>query len=536
MTDATKPTGDHDAAWNGSPEAHTLSGRVRGFWRGASAAFLGIPFAAPPVGEHRFLAPAPVPPWSGLRDALAYGPTPQRREAATVTTIPEPSVPGEGILSLNVFTPAPGPGDPGLPVLVWIHGGGYAAGSPASPWYDGAAFNRDGVVVVTIAYRLGFEGFGWIDGAPLNRGILDQLAALEWVQGNIREFGGDPARVTVGGQSAGGGSALALLASPRSTGLFAGVIAQSAPAYGLTAADAEVIGRRFAASHGVTPDLAGWRTVAVETIVDAEPGAQLTGPGILTPTMPLAAVARAAADPDADITGIPFAPTVDGDVVVPLGAAISAGRGASVPLLIGTTAHEFTFPAAESLDTVAAALAGAGVPSTAVAGFRTAVTRIGDSFGRGQVSTAVLFRQPTLAAARRRAAHGAADTTWLYDFAFRAPVTGLSGHCIDLPFAWDLLGAAGVPASLGDDLPQELADTMHAAWVRFIREGDAAWPPVGAGPHGAERFDTRSGYDPDAYAFEAALAGLAPAGADHGGVGARGAAGQGDPAVVSGQG
>jgi para-nitrobenzyl esterase len=489
-----------------APEAHTISGRVRGVWRGPSAAFLGIPFAAPPVGDLRFLAPAPVAPWPGVREAVSYGPTPQRREATTVTTIPEPTVAGDGILCLNVFTPAPGPTDPGLPVLVWIHGGGYAAGSPASPWYDGAAFNRDGVVVVTIAYRLGFEGFGWIDGAPLNRGILDQISALAWVRDNIRQFGGDPGRVTVGGQSAGAGSALALLASPRTDGLFHGVIAQSAPAFGLTTAEAEKIGRRFAAGHGVTPDLAGWRTVSAGAILDAEPGAHLSGPGILNPTMPLDALTLAARNPDADVTGIPFVPTVDGDVVLPLGAAIAAGRGAALPLLIGTTAHEFTFPAAEPLDTVAAALTRVGVDEAGADRFRAEVTRIGDSFARGQLSTSVLFRQPTLACATQRAAHGAGDTTWLFDFTFRAPATTLAGHCIDLPFVWDLLGASGVRASVGEALPQELADTMHAAWVRFIRHGDAAWPPVGANPHGAERFDSRSEFDADAYAFEAALA------------------------------
>ena len=505
MTDANDLAGAPDSTLTDAPEVDTASGRVRGFWRGQSAAFLGIPFAAPPVGSLRFLAPAPVSPWPGVRDALAYGPTPQRRDAATVTTIPEPSVPGDGILCLNVFTPAPGTADPGLPVLVWIHGGGYAAGSPASPWYDGAAFNRDGVVVVTISYRLGFEGFGWIDGAPLNRGILDQIAALEWVRANIREFGGDPDRVTVGGQSAGAGSALALLSSPRTHGLFAGVIAQSAPAYGLSPTDAETIGRRFATVLGISPDLAAWRTVSASAILDAEPAAQLTGPGILNPTMPLDALARAGADPDADVTGIPFAPVVDGDVVVALGSAIAAGRGANLPLLIGTTAHEFTFPSGESLDTVEAALTEVGVSPAGVADFRTAVTRIGEPFARGQLSTSVLFRQPSLACATQRAAHGAGGVTWLYDFAFRAPATLLSGHCIDLPFAWDLLGAAGVPESIGDNLPQDLADTMHAAWVRFISDGNAAWPPAAEYAHGAERFDTVSEYDPDAYSVEAAL-------------------------------
>ncbi|MGY4859796.1 carboxylesterase/lipase family protein [Cryobacterium sp. AP23] len=495
-----------------APEVPTTAGRVRGYWRGASAAFLGIPFAAAPVGEHRFLAPAPVQPWTGVREAVAYGPTPQRRESATVTTIPEPSVPGDGILNLNVFTPAPGTGEPGLPVLVWIHGGGYAAGSPASPWYDGVAFNRDGVVVVTIAYRLGFEGFGWIDGAPLNRGILDQIAALEWVRDNVRAFGGDPARVTIGGQSAGGGSVLALLSSPRAQGLFHGVIAQSAPAYGLSPADAEAIGRRFAAAQGITPDLDAWRTVSAETILDAEPAAQLTGPGILHPTMPFGALIRAADDPDADITGIPFAPVVDGDVVVALGSAIAAGHNAGLPLLIGTTAHEFTFPSNESLDTVVGALEEAGVDAAGVAGFRTEAERIGGSFARGQLSTAALFRMPTLVCGRQRAAHGAGSRTWLYDFAFRAPATTLAGHCIDLPFAWDLLDAAGVPVSIGDTLPQPLADTMHAAWVRFIRQGDADWPSAGTEPDGAMRFDTRSGYDADAYAVEAALAASGGAG------------------------
>jgi para-nitrobenzyl esterase len=121
------------------------------------------------------------------------------RALAEVTTIPEPSIPGDDILNLNVFTPRPdaanGPEEQ-LPVLVYIHGGGYVAGSPASPWYDGVSFNRDGVVMVTVSYRLGFDGFGWLPDAPTNRGILDWLLALEWVRDNIVQFGGDPERVT----------------------------------------------------------------------------------------------------------------------------------------------------------------------------------------------------------------------------------------------------------------------------------------------------------------------------------------------------
>jgi para-nitrobenzyl esterase len=118
-----------------------------------------------------------------------------------------------------------------LPVLVYIHGGGYVAGSQASPWYDGAAFNRDGVVTVTLSYRLGFDGFGWLPDAPPNRGILDWLLALEWVHDNIGQFGGDPARVTIAGQSAGGGAVMTLLTMPRARGLFAAAASISRSAH-----------------------------------------------------------------------------------------------------------------------------------------------------------------------------------------------------------------------------------------------------------------------------------------------------------------
>src|SRR6478609_10953210 len=168
-----------------TPVVAIAPGRVRGFWRGepgtagASAAFLGIPFAQAPVGDLRFAAPLPPEPWEGVRDALEYGATAQRGDLGP-TLIPEPSIPGDSTLNVNVFTARPGERGAKLPVLVYIHGGGYFAGSPASPWYDGRAFNRDGAVTVTISYRLGFDGFGYIAGAPSNRGVRDWLAALEW--------------------------------------------------------------------------------------------------------------------------------------------------------------------------------------------------------------------------------------------------------------------------------------------------------------------------------------------------------------------
>ena len=208
--------------------AATSQGPVLGPWQHTTARFLGIPYAEAPVGDLRFAAPVPTKPWTEPLDATRYGPTAQRRPFILdgPTTIPEPSIPGDGVLNLNVFTPDLTPGA-GLPVLVWIHGGGYVAGSAASPWYDGSAFARDGVVLVSIGYRLGIEGFLHLDDAPDNRGVLDWIAALTWVRDNIDAFGGDPGKVTIAGQSAGGGATQTLMATPSAHGLFRAVISQS---------------------------------------------------------------------------------------------------------------------------------------------------------------------------------------------------------------------------------------------------------------------------------------------------------------------
>lgn len=252
--------------------ASTSRGRLRGFRHGRTAVFLGIPFAQPPVGTLRFAAPVPVEPWEGERDATAYGPTAQRGDAG-ITLIPEPSVPGDATLNVNVFTPVDRDPDAALPVLVWIHGGGYTSGSPASRWYDGDAFARDGVVVVVISYRIGFDGFGLIDGAPSNRGLRDQIAALERVRDEIGAFGGDPARVTVAGQSAGGGSVLALMASPASSGLFHGAMAIS-PAIGAVAVDAaRVFAARLASLAGVAADREGFVSVPEERLIELQKAA-----------------------------------------------------------------------------------------------------------------------------------------------------------------------------------------------------------------------------------------------------------------------
>lgn len=472
------------------PIVETAKGLVEGVWRGDSAAFYGIPFAEAPVGAHRFAAPVPRQAWAEVLDASAPGATPQRRPFAEVTTIPEPSFPGDSTLNVNVFTPAPGRTHAKLPVLVWIHGGGFFAGSPSSPWYDGRSFNRDGVVTVALSYRLGFDGFGWIADAPLNRGLLDQLAGLRWVQDNIAAFGGDPDRVTIAGQSAGGSSVLALLASPLAKGLFTRVIAHSGADLAITVEQAKSIGLRAAELVGVEPTRAGWSQLSEDAILDA----QLTlmpmdGAPPANPSEYVAGVLAGGA------LGLPFIPSV-GDEVLPFGIAdaLARGIGSDVDLMAGTVAHEFTVAAAAAreawagLDPVRALVDGGVAPEVAaqyVAGHPELATTADVC---GQLVTDFSFRVPTLACAD---AH--AERTWLYDFRWPEPGTGMSTHCIDLPFAWDLLDAEGVPAALGPQPPQDLADEMHAVWVRFIRDGDPGWPEwdgTNARVFGADAADT----------------------------------------------
>ncbi|HSK39766.1 MAG TPA: carboxylesterase family protein, partial [Arenibaculum sp.] len=218
------------------------------------AVYLGIPFAEPPVGALRLAAPRPVRGWDGAREAVSYGPPPpqaamfgmdrQARDAAD-----------DDWLTINVWSPEPGP-DAGLPVMVWIHGGAYTIGMSSLPEYDGGRLARDGVVVVTFNYRVGIEGFAQIEGAPANRGLLDQIAALEWVHDNIRAFGGDANRVTVFGESAGGGSVAALLAMRRAAGLFGRAVAQSAQGTFFSPELAADIASACAAELGLRPTAA----------------------------------------------------------------------------------------------------------------------------------------------------------------------------------------------------------------------------------------------------------------------------------------
>jgi len=239
------------AAGSSEPAVRTTAGVLRGSREASLAVFRGIPYAEPPVDALRFAAPRPVGGWSGVRPALSFGPPPP--QPSLFATDEPPSEPaGDDWLTVNIWSPDPGAGA-GLPVLVWIPGGAYVIGASSLPEFDGARLSAGGAVVATMNYRLGMEGFAQLDDAPANRGLLDQVAALQWVSDNIRAFGGDPDRVTVFGESAGGGSVAALLAMPRASGLFRRAIAQSVPGTFFSPELAADVAAACAAELGMRP-------------------------------------------------------------------------------------------------------------------------------------------------------------------------------------------------------------------------------------------------------------------------------------------
>ena len=451
----------------------TRHGQVQGATVDGVSRFLGIPFAAPPVGELRFQAPAPPAPWDGLRPAVALGPTPPAPgyRPPFDQILYQPALPGENWLTVNVWTPEPG--GSGLPVMVWFQGGAFVNGNSAIPMYDGTPFARDGVVLVTFNYRLGVEGFAAIEGAPANRGLLDQVAALQWVQDNIAGFGGAPGSVTVFGESAGAMSITTLMASPRARGLFARAITQS----GATQAaadpdDAAKVSAELGAVLGCAPSVAALSQV--------DPGALVLAQRQVSEAM------TAAPDPErfgASVvaSSMAFIPVIDGELLPqhPLDA-FRDGAAHDVPLLTGTTMEEFRFflvppglSAAMSQEGLEAFADARGVPRDTLELYR----RNRPTASAGDVLAAVMtdrfFRMPMLEAVAARAA----APSWVYEFAWRSDHLDLgAAHATEIPFVFDALGAQGASGLVRTHPPQGLADEMHARWVRFASTGDPGWP------------------------------------------------------------
>lgn len=466
-------------------DVQVTSGTVRGDEDGGVARFLGVPYAAPPFGPRRMAPPEPVEPWAGVRDATAYGPTAPKGDYPPQyqPLLREQVIPGDDCLNLNVWTPVSaldaGAGA-GLPVLVWIHGGSFMNGSGSVLEYDGTAFARDGVVCVTINYRLAAEGFLFTEAdvaaGTANLGLQDQVAALRWVQDNVAAFGGDPGRVTVAGESAGAMSVTTLLAMPSATGLFSQAITQSgAAAHTLTPEVALTVARTLAEALGVEPTREAVAGVALETLVAA--------------ASDLVVEVQTAPDPvkwgGLALSLLPFAPVVDGTVLPrhPL-EAFADGAASDVRVLVGSNREEsrLFLVAPGAIDHVdePTLVGGAGAYGLSPEGLQLYREHRPDA-SPGDVMAAVVtdwfFAVPAVRHAEARAAGG--GTTWAYRFdrPDRSENHGFGAcHAVEIPFVFDTIGLEQSKPLIGDTPSQAVADTAHATWVAFVTAGDPGWP------------------------------------------------------------
>ncbi len=497
--------------------ATTLHGRLRGTVTDGVCAFLGISYAAPPFGANRLRPPQPAGLWDGVRDATRFGAAPPQvaPPASVADSAWDTGVTGEDCLTLNVWTPDPGAG--GLPVMVWIQGGQFEFGGQAG--YDGSHFARDAVVCVVINWRVGADGFLYLgDGDEgANLGLLDQVASLEWVAENIGAFGGDPGNVTVFGESAGAMSIGALLAMPRAEGLFRRAITQSGAAHhAIPAAAAARIGSYLAGKLGVPPTRAAIAAVPVDRLLAAQEEVK----------------ADILAHPDPGRWGaavvasmMPFQPVIDGKIIpAPPIERIAAGASSRVDLIAGTNTDDWrlfrviTGEIDQITDQIltgpadvygSRALAAYGLPAQkTLAAYRTRYPGASPGDLLAAVQTDWWTRIPAI---RLADAHASAPSgTYMYEFAWPSPVFGGrlgAFHGLEIPFVFDTLSkdAPLFGPLLGDNPPQELAGTMHAAWVAFATNGDPGWPPYDLARRATMRFNTTLQVVDDPRSWERAL-------------------------------
>jgi para-nitrobenzyl esterase len=443
----------------------TDSGVVRGKAAGSLIAYKGIPYAAPPIGERRWRAPAAAVRWAGIRNAADFGAdcVHSRRDwEADRNGAPM----SEDCLFLNVWAPAQRVKG-GAPVMVWIHGGSFTAGSGSQAVYDGAALAARGAVVVTINYRLGRFGFfahpaltAEAGGSPTgNWGLMDQLAALRWVRANIGVFGGDPAKVTIFGESAGGGSVNSLMTMPAARGLFARAIAQSGGGRdeGVSLADGEAKGKAFATAAGVPGnDVAALRAIPAE---------QVRGNMTFLNTEA------------ATYSG----PMIDGRLVRErVDVAFLASRQAPVPYLVGANSYELGF-APEAMRKPFTALLGAQL-GAALPGIRAAYGSP-EAYQRNLAGDAI-FVEPARFLAGLNAARG--SYLYLFDYVAegRRAVDPGAPHGSEVAFVFGTLGTLGVPAT---DADRAMAKLVGDYWVAFAKGGNpngrgrVAWPRYASG-------------------------------------------------------
>jgi para-nitrobenzyl esterase len=452
----------------------TDSGVLIGSTSEFGAIFKGVPFAAPPVGDLRWAPPKPVAAQSNDRPAADYGANCAQKLSANGV----PNAGGavgpisEDCLYLNVWTPRRAPK---APVMVWLHGGANLMGAGSLGAYEGGAFSRDGVILVTINYRLGAFGFfahpaltraAGADEPLINYGLMDQIEALRWVKRNIAAFGGDPDNVTLFGESAGAQDTLLLMTAPSAQGLFAKAIVESAPA---------------------------WAALQTLSKREAQDDALIRSAG----APPNATLAQLRAIPMAkliELNSFRGGPAIDGRLILEATAeAFSYGHYDHVPLIIGSNSFEASLMMTLGIQP-AAALA-ATPPS-----LKTAYADIADDKARAEV----LFTDGVMGApARWIAAKASRSPSYLYHFAYvpeaeRGKVTG-AGHAAEIPFVFESWGSLGAIGGGLNPTPADLAMTnqLHGCWISFAKSGAPVCPGGPAWPGYRSKDDQLMVFDID---------------------------------------
>jgi para-nitrobenzyl esterase len=470
----------------------TKSGKIEGSFEEGLYAFKGIPYAAPPVGQLRWLPPQPVKPWDGIRPAKKFGAiAPQNpMVGGPITHVEQPQ--DEDCLFLNIWTP--GLDDARRPVMLWIHGGAFTIGSGSDAMYDSDALAKRGdVVLVTINYRLGMLGFlrlkdvtGGKINATGNEGLLDQVAALKWVRDNIAAFGGDPKNVTVFGESAGGMSIGCLMAMPIAHGLFhKGILESGAGGTVVPLDKANTVAENFLKTLGVKgDDVAALRGLRPEQLLDAEMKLRV----------------QAARAGEAMMITVTL-PVVDGEIIPDVPNQVAKkGSAKNVPVIIGTNLDEWRLfgvmrPGIGKLDKAGMLkVLESFLPAAQVPGLMAEYEKIrkkrGDTIAPFDFLSAILsdimFRIPALELVEAQLHNK--QLAYNYLFTWKSPVMGgVLGacHALEIGFVFDKYDDTF--CGTGPDA-DKLARCMQDAWLAFARTGDPSCESIGKWPvYGSQR-------------------------------------------------